>query len=474
MQLKNKFLSIVIFNIILLLCSNSIFANANSDVIKKINEIDAVVSYDKNKGVDEFKTVTFGKYTQNKDAYGIYNKEPVEWILIYKDDANALLMSKYILDVKAYNTKKPNFTESGIVVNGQDDKASDWAHSTLREWMNSYMYDEMFTKEEKKIINTAYLDNTYIYDTEHHIIKGIDTKDNMFLLNEYEMYNFFGKNMKDHTAKNKATRGTDYAKKRNLRSSTEGDWYKGNSDYLIRTSGIITDYVSAIKADGAYTGKIRMDNENYGIRPCIFIKLKETKDLAKITIDDALRKEIDAGDKGLSLDKYEVAKMGELEWYVIKKTDDKELLLCKNAIKRQKYNNTKKENIRWEDSDIRKYLNEDFYNVVFTNAEKEKINFSNISNEASPESNDFDTGYYTLDKIFLLSYNEIKDYIGFENRNVLSAKSKDGDMISWYLRTAAKKAGRVLTVSSEGKVKLTGEPALAGKYIRPAMWVKIK
>ena len=104
-------------------------------------------SSDKSKTIDEFSTITFGKYNQNKDSYGIYNKEPVEWILVYKDDANALFMSKYILDVKAYNIVKPNITESGVVINGSDVLASDWPHSTLREWMNDYMYNEMFSED---------------------------------------------------------------------------------------------------------------------------------------------------------------------------------------------------------------------------------------------------------------------------------------------------------------------------------------
>lgn len=480
----NKLKVLMISLLIILFYSNIIFAFTNNETISKICELDSIVTSNESKTIDEFKTVTFGKYNQNKDAYGIYNKESVEWILVYKDDTNALLMSKYILDVKAYNTEKPIFTENGIVINGSDIYASDWAHSTLRKWMNDYLFNEMFSKEEKKIINTAYLDNTYIYDTEHHVVKGINTKDSIFLLNEYEMFNFFGKNKKDHTAKIKATRGTDYTKKKNLVVNEENDWYRGNADYLLRTNGVITDYVSAIKADGTYMGKIHMDDEKYGIRPCIFIKLKETEDLAKITIDDELRKEIDVEDKGLPLDSYKSVKMGkysnektgdvELEWYVIKKTEDKELLLCKNALMRKKYNNAKKEKIEWEHSDIRKYLNEDFFNLVFSNDEKSRIVFSNLSNEENPEAGDFIAGNYTLDRLFLLSYNEVKESIGFENKNLLSVKTLYGDMVSWYLRTASAKFGRVLTIGVNGNVKLNGEPALSGKYIRPAMWVKIK
>ncbi len=106
------------------------------------------------------------------------------------------------------------------------------------------------------------------------------------------------------------------------------------------------------------------------------------------------------------------------------------LVMCETIIDSQPYSNTSYHNIRvggcfndssyknyasdYETSSIRKWLNNDFYNSAFTNTEKKEINTTTLNNDGYYTSIGR-TGYEMLDsnptndKIFLLSYNEVRN-----------------------------------------------------------------
>ena len=231
-----------------LVYAENIKYSSNEEFVQKIKTMKMATDFELTTSIDDLDTIHLGKYNQTKDEYGIYNKEPVEWILVYKDDVNALLMSKYILDCKPYNNVKPKFDEAVLINNeGDNHFASDWKHSTIRKFMNEDMYNDMFNDEEKKLLNVAYLDNTFIYET-NETKKGNYTKDYLFILNEEEIFHFLGKNDRNRANKLKATKGTDYAiklKGLNVVNSKDA-WNNGYSSYFLRSSGIIDAEISAI------------------------------------------------------------------------------------------------------------------------------------------------------------------------------------------------------------------------------------
>ena len=61
-----------------------------------------------------------------------------------------------------------------------------------------------------------------------------------------------------------------------------------------------------------------------------------------------------------------------LEWIVLEKSNGKALILSKYSIESVKYNN-ENTGITWEECTLRKWLNSDFMNIAFTDAEKQKI-----------------------------------------------------------------------------------------------------
>ena len=102
-----------------------------------------------------------------------------------------------------------------------------------------------------------------------------------------------------------------------------------------------------------------------------------------------------------------------MEWIVLEKDGSKALLLSKYTLRNREYNKSD-EPVTWETCDLRKYLNNEWYNRVFDNGEKQMILDSVLvnSNLNYLRSKDMITCPNTIDKVFLLSFLEFKTYFG--------------------------------------------------------------
>ena len=200
----------------------------------------------------------------------------------------------------------------------------------------------------------------------------------------------------------------------------------------------------------------------------------------------------------------ETKKMGNYEWLEIKRTSTKSLYLSRYIIDIRKYHNSELP-ITWEQSDIRMWLNTDFYNE-FSAEEKSKICDTNLITNNNPEYFT-DAGKDTIDKCFLLSFEEIIKFfsdINFSNQtqdllfkntnnyslsaqvnmtkekiNVANERSGldysmiNGHSIGWWLRTPGANQKRTVRINCNGDIRLYGREVnrnLVG--VRPAIWVK--
>ena len=93
----------------------------------------------------------------------------------------------------------------------------------------------------------------------------------------------------------------------------------------------------------------------------------------------------------------------DIEWIVLDKKDNKVLLLSKYILSINKYNEVL-EDITYENSTIRSYLNNSFLDEAFNEDEKNKIILTTNENDKSNDSNK------TEDYAFLLSKEEVKKY----------------------------------------------------------------
>ncbi|MCC8111507.1 MAG: DUF6273 domain-containing protein [Ruminococcus sp.] len=116
---------------------------------------------------------------------------------------------------------------------------------------------------------------------------------------------------------------------------------------------------------------------------------------------------------------------GGYEWLVLKKYDDHMLVILEDVLEQERPYHVKREFITWEECTLRKWLNEDFYNT-FTPEEQARILETHLEN---PNDVDWhrEGGNDTDDKIFLLSLNEVEEYM---------TKSERNDENWWWVRSS--------------------------------------
>lgn len=113
----------------------------------------------------------------------------------------------------------------------------------------------------------------------------------------------------------------------------------------------------------------------------------------------------------------------DISWLILEDTGNDRLLISKDVIYAMPFDDKtdlriNDTNGNWAKSSLRKWLNEDFYNEAFSDEEKIFVadnlvkngNTFGINNNDSP----FDMGPDTNDKVYILSKDEIRKYLGYE------------------------------------------------------------
>ncbi len=184
-------------------------------------------------------TVTFGSYEQDNDQTN--GKEPIEWVVMEVEGGDAMLLSRYVLDILAYN---------------DGNMKTSWKNSSLRRWLNSTFYDEAFTAEEKEQLIIKELETKYDEGT---------TADPVTLMTCPDALRIF----ENHKARQGV--GTPYAKAKGLYQSKK---YKGFTHWWTRNpsweSYNKASYVAA--SGGTMKCGAPLTNKNFGIRPLIYLK----------------------------------------------------------------------------------------------------------------------------------------------------------------------------------------------------------
>lgn len=182
---------------------------------------------------------------------------------------------------------------------------------------------------------------------------------------------------------------------------------------------------------------------------------------------------------------------GGYNWHVLETGDDRVLLLSEKIIELGRYHDTY-ENVAWSISDMRRYLNNGFYNK-FKPHEQSQILETALFTDGNPW---FAAGGGTdaaTDKIFLLSIEEAVKYFGDSGQlknpigkffidddfnDARKAVCTDNSPGRWFLRTPGSSNNFVSVVTIEGKISVTGDfvnrsgSELFNVGIRPAVWVK--
>lgn len=130
---------------------------------------------------------TFGTYEQDNDTNN--GKEDIEWIVLDKEGFSILLISKYALDCKQYNTSYTSVT---------------WETCSLRKWLNETFLNAAFSFEEQECIISSIV-TADKNPTSHGASPGNNTMDKVFLLSITEVSHYFT------SAQDRKSSPTDYA-----------------------------------------------------------------------------------------------------------------------------------------------------------------------------------------------------------------------------------------------------------------------
>lgn len=172
----------------------------------------------------------------------------------------------------------------------------------------------------------------------------------------------------------------------------------------------------------------------------------------------------------------------KIEWIVLARDGNRALLLSKYAIEWLPFN-TRSDYDTWEDSYIRKWLNEDFYLSAFNASERERIlSVTNLNIDYSEDATDNDKP--TADRVFLLSLDEVKTYItSVDVRKAQPTKNIYGNgylldgKVMWWLRStcgfnSSLGAVSIGFISYDGAIKEMPAQSENEMGVRPAIWVE--
>ena len=169
-----------------------------------------------------------------------------------------------------------------------------------------------------------------------------------------------------------------------------------------------------------------------------------------------------------------------IKWRVLQSENQEAFLLSDVILDRRPYNESY-EDITWEESSLRAWLNKKFINRAFSDEEKENINITEIVNQDNPEYGT-EGGNNTADKIFLLSLSEVsgkKDgkkygFLNDETRTCETNSFSEGVLAGyWWLRSPGYDSSSAAEVDSLSKVDGGGGSVDSDDAVRPALHLNL-
>ena len=409
---------------------------------------------------------------------GNYHGKPLEWIILDSNDhGHTLLLSKYVIDARYYDDTEPGTADSEDL---------SWADSTLRQWLNSDFVDNTFNEIERRgIIKTYTTDGT---TGRYHLSGPTDPPDKVFLLSIDEAKRYFAKD-----------------EDRRVKPVEDPDSYEGLvvdkdgcCNWWLRSSGFEGGSAASVKNTGAVNLQGNQRNTfHLGVRPAMWVDLitvtyelevessrieSEQSEIAKEKEEYEARNPSKIVFKSENLVTFGNYDSRKIEWIVLDKQDDKMLLMTKDIIDCCAYDYSE-DDITWEKCDLRRWLNNTFYNQAFGTGEKGLILKTDVENKKNPE---YQTsgGNDTKDKVFILSYDESHKYlsgdssrqaasaVGAKNRNLYV---DENGYSFWWLRTPGKYSNTACYVDHLGSTKKAGLMNRSNYIgVRPVIWVTLK
>lgn len=162
-----------------------------------------------------------------------------------------------------------------------------------------------------------------------------------------------------------------------------------------------------------------------------------------------------------------------IQWLVAGEKDGKYLLVSKYCLEARAYDDSEDASQSWESSSLREYLNGQFFETAFNEKEQGMIAEAELVNSFEEVENGTEA---TMDKVFILSSEEISEFLG-DDKEVLTAHFADDEqgLCWWWVRTPGYIDTYVSVIKTNGVFYSRGDSAinpLGG--VRPAIWIESK
>lgn len=461
----------------------------------------------------DFRVITFGKFEQDGDEKN--GKEDINWIILDDNGSERLLISKEVLYAMPFDDKVD------LDVNNFN---QDWEKSSLRKWLNEDFFDVAFNDEEKSYVVNSFVNNKQAFginNSNEPSAMGADTYDKVYILSKDEIRKYLGFENESKSDMYLA-KPSNYAKKI-LDAENEKEniavWhkeleyenkYEENAEYWVRSSlGLtlmsaaeyftdIVDKRGHVSSHGLpyYVSKndknvnsIKNRFYSRGVRPVIRIagsavldeehregireekkpKIYDIKEINKSYVianydRDKTYKDFDT----VILGSYEQdgdttnGKEG-IEWIVLKKDQDKALLLSKFILDYVEYSNILERYTVWKDSRIRAWVNHEFYDGSFNEKEKVLIASTRVKNYDNPIYVS-SSGPSTVDKVFVPGFDELMETFDINYDDCIKEPFYDHKTIDDY---------RLLTIYTDYALKKYRKEKNNNKAMpQPDFWLR--
>lgn len=384
-----------------------------------------------------------------------FKVEPIRWRVLSKENGNVLLLCDETIDRYTFASRSNNYKDSYI-----------------REWINGEFYDLTFSQLERSIINEVLVDNsvsTTGYETNQYACEN--TLDKVFLLSYKDVTNpAYGFN--DTTRK---LLTTDYARARGANlygydkvGMYNGHWwtrspienYDGGVSIVNPNGKVGSCYCDFINGGVAVSIQINVgnvdlktpsndDNQNdleteepsytRDGNYIYFGKYPKTVKADSVTVSNTAN----ANGYYVGSDGCEYAKMvanpysessipltftnsktivsgntyyfkvEPIKWRILKENGSELTLICDMMLDAKRYDDNSN---NYKDSEIRAWLNDEFYNKAFNSIQRAMVLSVTVDNsvESTSETENQYACDNTQDKIYLFSaYELLKYYDGF-------------------------------------------------------------
>lgn len=459
--------------------------------------------------------VYFGNYWQNDtDGDGIADqddeKEPIKWRVLSVVGDDMFLLADQNLDCQKYNDTYEKVT---------------WETSTLRTWLNGSFFNDAFTVSERAAINRTKVINSD--NPDKGTGGGKDTIDQVYLLSIEEVTNraYGFSSSGDKEAQNREACNTAYTEKRGAYTTT-GSRDERNGSWWLRSLGNYSSYgyYSSYVGNNGYVNMSggSVNNDTYAVRPALHLNLSAVSELRRagtvasdgtvieptapptvppsmtpvpttnpmfadiqsprvsddvttwscIYFGNYWQNNLDEDDMEYEDDTaYEKQ---PIKWRVLSVVGDDVFLMADQNLDARYYHEMSEE-VTWEESELREWLNDTFLNDAFSVSEQMAIKSTSVINSDNPDDGT-EGGNDTTDQVYLLSIEEAMDtsygFLSDESRRAESTAyaSARESYANWWLRSPGGNQYRAAYVEYDGQVVLYGDGVNNYVYaIRPVL-----